>query len=824
MAEENVKKAEVIAEEKESDGLSIVDIFFLCLNKWYWIVASVIICLIIAVLYIKTTPPLYTRSAAVLIKEDTHKSGGAVTELSELGGLGLQSNVYNEILTLKSPAVISGVVKNLGMDTDYYVEGFFYDKLLYGTTLPFIVDFIDMDNTSLGGVLAVKDKNFTLQLDYLNGYESDEVIKGQLNDTISLAFGGTMVVSNNPNYLSDPDAQPIDHLDIVKYRSSTAVEICLAGMEADLADKNADVIDLSYTDVSIERATDVVNEIIKVYNQNWLEEKNQITVSTSQFIDERLAVIEKELGSVDNSISSYKSSNRISDVAQAAGAYFARSNETSDQLMDFNNRKTMASYIRQQLTSNIAKNQLLPANSGIENPSIEKQIAEYNSNLLQRNNYATNSNEQNPLVVELDQQLAMMRKMIVASLDNYIYTLTSQINTLQRKEAISNSQLTTNPTQAKYILSVERQQKVKESLYLFLLQKREENEISQTFTAYNTRIINWAVGSDRPVAPSKNKILLIAFAVGLALPIGIIYLLESMNTRVRGRKDIENLITPYVGEIPYAMHRKKRRFQTLLNIIDWFKRKGKKKKSEEEKREIVVKDHRRDIINEAFRVVRTNLEFMLGNNGDKVVMTSSFNPGSGKTFLAMNLAVSYAIKNKRVIVVDLDLRKASLSTYVDTPKEGLTGYLNGDISDFHKVIVSETLHQNLDVMPCGKLPPNPSELLYSPRLAEMIKQLREEYDFVFLDCPPVEMLADSSIINRYVDLTLFIVRAGLLERGMLPKIDEMYKEKKYKNMALMLNGTVYEGNRYGYHKYGYYSKYGYGYGYGYGEESDASNE
>ncbi len=399
------------------------------------------------------------------------------------------------------------------------------------------------------------------------------------------------------------------------------------------------------------------------------------------------------------------------------------------------------------------------------------------------------------------------------SLDNVINSIQTRMNSLEASERKNTARIQSNPSQAKYLISVERQQKVKESLYLFLLQKREENEVSQTFTAYNTRIINWATGSDAPVAPASSKIMMIAFALGLALPIGALYLLETLNTSVRGRKDIEGISVPYIGEIPYAIKKvKKDHFKSIKRLI--VKLGFKKKITEEEKRTIVVKDRKRDYVNEAFRVVRTNLEFMLGREGDKVVMTSSFNAGSGKTFLAMNIAVSYAIKGKKVVVVDLDLRKGSLSTYVDSPKQGVATYLNGDVKDYHDVMIKGTINKHLDVIPCGTLPPNPSELLYSPNLEKMINELRQEYDYIFLDCPPLEMLADATIINKFVDLTAFIIRVELFERNLLPKLEQFYNEKKYKNLAIILNGAMPAGGRYGYGKYGYYSRYGYGYGYG----------
>lgn len=822
MSEQNINVQETSTQEESSNMINFADLFFLCLNKWYWILTSVIICVVVAFLYIKKTPPTYQRAAAVLIKEENPRnSARGAAEFAELSGIGLQSKVYNEILTLQSPAIMAGVVKYLGLDVDYYTEGFFYNKPLYGSNLPYVVSFSGMESETLSGVLTVNKNKFTLRVSQLGKDKTDRVITGNLLDSVKVTKKGKIIVSRNLSYNADIDeemgtATPTDAPIIIAKKSNTAaIEGCIGRMTAELADKNADVINLTYTDVSIERATDVVNTIIKVYNENWLKEKNEITVSTSKFIDERLQVIEKELGSVDNSISSYKSSQRMPDAQLAAGAYFEKSNATSDQLLDFNNRKSMANYVRQQLSNNISRNTLLPANSGIENPSIEEQISQYNKDLLRRNNLAASTNEQNPLIAEIDAQLSQMRKMIIASLDNYIYTLTSQIQTLERKEAISNSQLTTNPTQAKYILSVERQQKVKESLYLFLLQKREENEVSQTFTAYNTRIINWAAGSDAPVAPSKGKILAIAFALGLALPIGLIYLRESLNTTVRGQKDIENLSIPYIGEIPFAFRKKQGHLSATNKLLTKFGFK-KRKEDEDSIRPVVVKDRKRDYVNEAFRVVRANLEFMLGHNGEKVVMTSSFNAGSGKTFICMNLGISYAIKGKKVLCIDLDLRKATLSKYTDKVKHGVEAYLNNDVKDFHQVIAKDVQHKNLDVMPCGTMPPNPSELLYSPKLEEMLKQLREEYDFIFLDCPPMEMLADAAIINKYVDLTAFIIRVDFFERASLTKLEELYKDKKYNNLAVILNGSMPSGGRYGYGKYGYYSKYGYGYGYGYG--------
>jgi capsular exopolysaccharide synthesis family protein len=388
-----------------------------------------------------------------------------------------------------------------------------------------------------------------------------------------------------------------------------------------------------------------------------------------------------------------------------------------------------------------------------------------------------------------------MRNSIISSIDNQVSTLNTQIQGLRGIQGLSTSRLLSNPKQAEYLLSVERQQKVKEALYLFLLQKREENELSQAFTAYNTRVITSPTGSMAPVSPNRRMILLAAMLLGILIPIAIIYLRENLNTKVRGRKDIEDLTIPFVGEIPQ------------------YDRKKRKKKGESLTSHIVVKPESRNVINEAFRVVRTNMEFMTGaDHVNKVIMVTSANPGSGKTFLTMNIATSFAIKEKKVIAIDLDMRRASLSEFINKPKLGISDYLNGRVADWHAVKYDLENYSNIEMIPVGTIPPNPAELLFSDRLQKLLDELREQYDLIFLDCPPVEIVADASVIAKYADMTLFVIRAGLMEREMLPVIEGYYKDQKFRNMSVLLNGTTAAGSRYGYHRYGYH--YGYAYGYG----------
>lgn len=778
------------------DFLRIQDLFILCLAKWYWFVISLAILLGAATIYLLKTPPVYTRSASLLIKEDG-KSGSGNEAAGVLGDIDIfrtSTNINNEMLSMQSPAVMYEVVRRLHLDVNYTTDGRFYDPVIYGSDNPYEVSFFDLGDAESASFTLRPDKDGQVKLtDFTrNGEEADGDAVTALNDTVQTPVG-RLLVNARP---SSTAAQQTVFVSRISMQDATAGYS--SRLSVALNDEKSTVVNLTLQDVCTQRAEDVLNTLISVYNENWVKDKNQIAVSTSMFINERLGVIERELGNVDEDISSYKSENLLPDVQAAASMYMAESSETNAKIQTLNTQLSMTRYVRSYLTGASSRNQLLPANSGIENSGIEKQIAEYNTLQLRRNDLVANSSETNPLVVDMDHSLHALRDAIIRTLDNYVTTLNTQLRALQQSARQTTARIAANPSQGKYLLSVERQQKVKESLYLFLLQKREENELSQAFTAYNTRVIMPPSGSMAPTAPAKKNILLIAFVIGLIVPVAVIFLRESMNTRIRGRKDLEALTLPFVGEIPQAATKKK----------------GTSDKKSTENNPIVVHEGSRDIINEAFRVLRTNLEFMTDKEQhSNVIVVTSFNPGSGKSFLAMNIAVSLAIKQKKVLVIDGDMRHGSTSAYVGSPQTGLSNYLSGHVNNLKDIIVTDARHANLQFLPVGTIPPNPTELLFSDRLKQLIDTVRSQYDYIFIDCPPIEMVADTQIIEQLADRTLFVVRTGLLERSMLPELQRIYDEKKYKNMALILNGTVGSGGHYGY-RYGY--RYGYHYGYGSG--------
>lgn len=789
------------APKQSDDFIRLQDLFYLCIDKWYWFAVSLVVTLGIALVYLLTTPPVYTRSASLLIKEEG--KGNSLSDVSGVLGdidfFQTNTNVNNEIQSLQSPAVMYDVVKRLHLDINYTKDGSFYDQVLYGKDCPYEVSFIDLpDNEDLSFTIYPASSNKGVQIgDFVRGEEeSGQTVNVLFNDTTETPVGKLIVKPVLHDTVAYKEPVYVSRIGLQAATTAYASKLTVA-----LSDEKSTVINLSFQDVCIQRAEDVLNTLIAVYNENWIKDKNQIAVSTSMFINDRLGVIEQDLGNVDEDISSFKSENLLPDVQAAASMYMTQSSETQTQILAINTQLSMARYIRNYLTNTTSKNQLLPANSGIESSGIEQQIAEYNTMQLRRNDLVANSSESNPLVVDLDESLQNMRGAIVTSVDNLIVTLNTQLRSLQQSEKQTTARIADNPSQGKYLLSVERQQKVKEALYLFLLQKREENELSQAFTAYNTRVITPPVGSMFPTAPIKRNILLVAFVLGLLIPVVIIFVRENMNTKIRGRKDLENLSLPFVGEIPLAFR---------------------KKEQKSEAKNILIKQGSRDIVNEAFRVLRTNLEFMLDRKEDgkaSIILFTSFNPGSGKTFLTINTAACLSLKQKRVLVIDGDLRHGSASAYVGRPSKGLSDYLGKRENDIDHLIVGNPAYPGLSILPVGTIPPNPTELLAEPRLAELVETLRIRYDYILIDCPPVEIVADTQIIEKLADRTLFVVRAGLLERDMLPELQRMYEEKRYKNMALILNGTEGGGSRYGY-RYGYK----YGYHYGYGNNSHYSNK
>ena len=786
--------------DNKKESLNISQLLHFYRSKWYWFIISLVIISGFAIVYLLTSAPIYSRSASLLIKENSDSKSAIAGEIGEsfsnMGLSGTKKNVNNELHTLLSPSLMMDVVNRLHLNMNYYVDEGLFKKTIYGHTLPVSVSVENPSHLANGSFTMNISTNGDVELfDFESNNEvtdNNVILRGHLLDSIDSPQGKIIV---EPTSYYEKDS--VYTIYVSRSNLYDTASKYVSNLSVTLADDESTILNLTLKDNCIQRAEDILNTLISIYNVNWIKDKNQIAANTSVFIDGRLKVVKSELTNVDEKISSFKRKNLLPDVKAASNMYLEKNKENSSQILVLNNQLYMTHFISDYIKDEANKNRLLPS-TDIENSSINSQISEYNTNQLLRNNLVKNSSEQNPLVTDLDQTLSAMRKAIGTSVNNQTQNLKSQLSNLQQNERKVNNSIANNPSQAEYLMSIERQQKIKESIYLYLLQKREENELSQAFSAYNTRVINPPNGTMVPVSPKRNAILLMAIIFGLGIPAIILFILLNSDTSVHGQKDFADMNIPFIGEIPLL-----NRNRSLL-----FSRNKRNKKTPEVK----VEKGNRNIINESFRILRTNLEFMVGKDKlSNVIVVSSFIPDSGKSFITLNLAVTMAISGKQVLVIDGDLRSSSMSRHINSSKKGLSNFLSNQIDNPDDIIVTDKEYENLKFIPVGTIPPNPTELLMTGRLGDLIETMRPRYDYIFIDCPPVNIIADTSIIEKTADRMIFVIRARQTDKNMLTELDNIYGEHKYKNMSVVLNGTAKEDNRYEY-KYKYYHGHAGSYG------------
>lgn len=767
---------------KNDQGLNIVDLFLYLASQWKWFLLSILICGGIAWYNYARAPLVYFRSATVIIKDPSNKA--STSGLDRFDNFINKVNVANEILQFRSKKLMREVVQRVHADVSYQIKDGLRSNELYNES-PVLVRLPDaLAEQNFSFTMTLKDAK-TVTLSDFSGIEAKPSYEVALNDTVAIAEGMNVVVTAT-NYLNDSWMKmPIR---VRKLPVESMVNYYKNALGIQQEEEESSILTLALKDSSPARAEDVLNTLITVYNEEAIKEKNQVAVNTANFINERLIIIERELGNVESNLESFKQRNQIVDIASSAGMYMNESQKYNADAMELETQLRLANFIKDYLTDPGKETDLIPSNTGISDMNIENQISLYNAAKLRRDHLIDDSSVNNPVVQELNNSLRAMKQSIIRAVDNMIVSLNVKRNDAQNREMRAQDRVTAIPTKERQMLSIERQQKIKEALYLFLLNKREENALSQAMADNNARVIDGAEGSNAPISPNRNRILLLGLLIGIALPGAVCLAILFMDTRVHGRKDIEGVTSvPYLGEIPL----------------------DKEAMKDGRKRVMAVKEQGDDIISEAFRILRTNMAFLSKKDKPTQVITfTSFNIGAGKTFIARNLSMSLAYMKKRVVMVDLDIRKGTLSRHFGHYHVGVTNYLSDNTVKLDDIIQ----HQDgFDLVPAGILAPNPAELLMDNRLDELMNELRARYDYIIADNVPVGLVADAIIANRIADLTIFVVRAGKLDRRQLPDIEKLYQEKKLKNMALLLNGANPERHGYGY-------SYGYGYGYGYGSK------
>ena len=777
-------------DKKNNDNvIPIKDLLFHCLRNWYWFALSLAIASCIAVYVIKSTPPQYNRYAEILIKESEQGNGGGTgSTFNELGNSRTTADAKNEITVLQSVETMKEVIRRLGLEIEFKGDGRFYRGIIYKDR-PLNIKALNLNERNAATFTAIitSDSTVTLkEFTYNDGPIIDCMIEANIGDTVATPIGSIAIDRTSSFRMFMNTA-----LYIKKHNIDMLANHFCSNLNASLVKEGASIIGLSIKDVSTARATHILTAILDIYNEKWIEESNHTTIKTADFINKRAEEIRYELEAIDREIAEFCGDNKISGNTANVLIQEAVSSKEQEALLSLNNNLELANFIKSYMKQSGEK-EIIPANTGITDTNIETLISSYNTKLLERNRLVANSSENNPVVQDYDKNITAMFASIQSAIDSHIKDLERQIAEADREIESSRSKFTSTTQNTKELQTLLRQQKVKNVLYLFLLQKFEETELSKEFSASNNRILVHPSGSDTPVEPMQKPIIMLALTLGTMLPLIVIFILVITNRKVRGRRDLEGIEIPFLGEIPLY--------------------KGSKKETSNSK--FVVKPGKRNVINEAFRVMRTNFEFM--NDKDRkssVVLTTSFNPGSGKTFITMNLGASLAIKGANVLIIDGDLRRAAASEHIPATATGISDYLTGETDDINDIIVTDTGYDNLHLIPVGPLPPNPTELLNSKYFANLIAAARERYEYILIDCPPIEIVADTQIIEEYCDRTLFIIRAGLLHREMLGELQDIYDNKRFKGLSMILNGTHSGGGKYG---YGYSYSYSYGYGYGYG--------
>ncbi len=791
--------------EQSEEQVNIQELLFRYLIHWPWFVVSIIICIACAWGYLRLTTPIYNISATVLIKDE--KKGGGASMSSDLEKMGLEgfvsssSNVDNEIEVLRSKSLAREVVNNLGLFVTYMDEDEFPSKELYHTSPVLVslthqeadklpgrmeINMILQPTGALGVQITVGEKEYRKQFDKLPAvFPTDE---------------GTIAFFANNDTLSAVCPENITkerHITAFINRPFSVLKEYVSSLSIAPTSKTTSVVVISLENTNTRRGRDYINKLLEMYNINANNDKNEVAQKTAEFIDERIGIISKELGSTEQDLENFKRSAGITDLSSEAQIALTGNAEYEKKRVENQTQINLVMDLQRYMKGN--EYEVLPSNIGLQDAASASAIDRYNQMLVERKRLLRTSTENNPTIINLDTSIRAMRTNVQATLDATLKGLQITKEDLAREASRYSRRINDAPTQERQFVSIARQQEIKSGLYLMLLQKREENAITLAATANNAKIIDEALADDNPISPKKTIVYLAALVLGVGLPVGVIYLIGLTKFKIEGRADVEKLTSlPVVGDVPLA---------------------------DEKTGSIAVFENQNNLMSETFRNVRTNLQFML-ENGKNVILVTSTISGEGKSFISANLAISLSLLGKKVVIVGLDIRKPGLNKVFNIPKKehGITQYLTNTTANLMDFVQPSDINKNLFILPGGTVPPNPTELLARGGLEKAIETLKANFDYVILDTAPVGMVTDTLLIGRVADLSVYVCRADYTHKAEFTLINELAENNKLPNLCIAINGLDLNSRKYGYYygygKYGKYYGYGkrYGYGYGYGEK------
>ena len=754
------------------------------LKQWKWFVLSCIICLGLAYANLRYTTPQYLAVAKIMLLDDKDaSSAGALKDLS-LFSEKEDAMVEDEIQVIKSRSFLRNIIKRLNLNIKYLVKGRVNEFELYKNS-PIVINFIESDsiinNTNFNfhtEILSNTDFNFRIN-------EDDIPKKYTFGETIPTFFGGIIITPSNKSlegYVGNDIRIKITPLELLAESLKNRISISPTG-------KSSKVINVSLTDPVIQKAKDIVNTLIDEYNISTIQKKNEISKNTADFINERVELIASDLVNVDDSIVKFKTGNKITDITSEAGQFLSSSVLNEQQLDAARMQLNQLNYMEESLGDESTKHEAIPSNLGLGDAAISELTSKYNELLERRSTLLKSAGEQNPIVIQLDQTLKSVRQNLQQSINNSSKSLRIQMGSLESQSKRINSKIFSVPGQSRRLRSIERKQGIKESLYLYLLEKREEATISLTATSPTAKIIDEAYNSNGgPVSPNKRITYIAALFFGMVIPFMILYIINLLDTKIHNKEDLEKEVRniTVLGEIP----RVKRSDKTLVERND------------------------RSILSESFRIIRTNFDYVkrgreIENYENVIFVTSTIN-GEGKSFFSLNMALTLANTGKRVLLLGADIRNPQIYSAIKNKKE--KGHSKIGLTEFlvdKSIIVGETINTydingiNIDILLSGKVPPNPAELLMNHRVKDLFDSVSKQYDYVIVDTAPSMLVTDTLLISEYAGHTIYLTRADYTEKRILNFTKELHVEKKLNGMMLVVNDVNQSNFGYG-AKYGYY--------------------